>query len=227
MAILKPSPLIGAITGTLGAVDFVQGATGLYVRKRPRSTIRRSPAVSLHRERFSTLINHWREMTESQRQAWRQAAALSNFRNRLGVPRRLSGFQLFLKINLSPIRRDTIDEVAPDTLTATAAPADVTIVRAPAADIFAEFTIDTPSPTQQVWIYCARPVSTSQRRHYSNYKLIAIGTAPTGANSVPIGGLFTPILGIPQVGERIGIRCRGKDPGRLPSYNVDGDGVML
>lgn len=227
MAILRPSSLIGAISGTLGSIDYVQGATGLYVRKRPRSTIRHSPILATRRNHFLRIVRHWREMTESQRQAWRSAAALSNFKNRLGTPRKLSGFQLFLQINLSPFIGTTIHEEAPNNLTATAAPSNVSIRRLPGQPIEALFTISTPSGLQLIWIFCARPVSTRQPRNYSNWKLVITGITTTGDKIVNMSVSFPPVLGNPQVDEHIGIKIRSRDPGRLFSYAVTGDGIML
>lgn len=227
MAIIRTSHIVGGITGTLGSVDYVQGTTGLYVRKRPRSTIRRSPVISAARSQFSTLTNHWRKLTDSQRQAWRSAAALSNFRNRLGIPRKLSGFQLFMQINLTRPVISTIIETAPNRLTKTPAPTNLVILRLLNNLIQAEYTITAPTIDQTVTIFAARPVTLAPRRHYSNWKFLDRATTGEGDWSIGITNQFHAALGIPEDNEIVGILVYAQDPGRLLSYKVTSSGVLI
>lgn len=227
MAIYRPAQLIGAITGTLGSVDFVQGASGPYVRTRPRSTNPNTIAQSARRARFKTMTGAWRQMTDAQREAWRQAGALANFRNRLGTPRKLSGYQLFMRENLTKELFLSVTKTAPNVLTSTPAPTNIAIHRAAGQPIIATYTIEPPSTDQTIRVFCARPVSSGQRQHYSNWKFVVFINSVVGLSAVPITNQFFAVLGTPQVGERVGIRITAQAKFRLRSYAVTSDGVML
>lgn len=95
MATFKTSPLIGAIAGPVGGVTFVTSGRGNVVRG-CASTVRRSSVRgALASARFASAAAGWLALTDAQRAAWRVRAGTLQEPNALGVPRYLSGWELY------------------------------------------------------------------------------------------------------------------------------------
>lgn len=99
MAIIRPGPLAGAISGKLGGLVFVAGTGTPVVRPRPAANYKSSPSLQSARSRFAQLINHWRGLTDEQKAAWAVSAANFPTTNRLGATSPTSGFLHFLDVS--------------------------------------------------------------------------------------------------------------------------------
>ena len=96
MAIFKPSAVVGAISGTIGGVNFVSGKGSPVLRsKRARNPLR-SPDALERQATFTRQAHNWSIEPETIRAQWRQAALDFPHTNRFGVTTRLSGFQLYM-----------------------------------------------------------------------------------------------------------------------------------
>ena len=100
MAIFRTGHVVGAISGNLGAANFVQGKYGPYVRKRLTRTKRYTERQLTARRRFKALRNYWLALTDEQRLTWDTTAAGARPINRLGLPRKMTGFELYFRANL-------------------------------------------------------------------------------------------------------------------------------
>ncbi len=96
MAIIKPGPLVEAISGRIGGTIFALGrGSGTIRTSRPH--IHHDSALSAdHAFRYSTLARLWAQCTAEELSAWAVAANASPSPNRFGIRRRLSPFQFFL-----------------------------------------------------------------------------------------------------------------------------------
>ena len=81
MAIFKPGPAIGTISGNAGGASFVQSKSGPVMRSARsagRTSTKRQNAAQTN---LRNQINRWNALTDLQRAAWRNAATLVQFPN--------------------------------------------------------------------------------------------------------------------------------------------------
>jgi hypothetical protein len=101
MAIFKSGPTIGAISGNLGSVCFVHGRGSKGLRKAKRNTVSRSNDITKARATFANSQRRWRTLSTEQQQAWRTYANNNPVKNRLGETSNLSGYQMYVKIQMN------------------------------------------------------------------------------------------------------------------------------
>ena len=99
MALITPSPLIGAISGSIGPATLKLTRNGPLLTKRPRRTTNRSQAMHLSDSRFAALTLAWRTLTNDQRRAWSSLAIHLPKANALGIPHPPTGYQTFIAHN--------------------------------------------------------------------------------------------------------------------------------
>jgi len=120
MALVKTSPIISDIRGTVGGVCFSRSRHGVTIRRAITPTKGQSNAQSLSRTAYSQAVDFWRNgLTEANRIAWIDAAKTITFRNRLGDPTQPTGFQLYLRSALASLHSAfTFPFLPPDPLLA-------------------------------------------------------------------------------------------------------------
>ncbi len=100
MAIYTPGPLIGAMSGKIGGMVAVQARGARVLRRPPTRTPRRTAFKATSDALFANIRAGWHDLTDDERSAFVTAARDFPNTNRLGETRPLSGFQLFIKINM-------------------------------------------------------------------------------------------------------------------------------
>ncbi len=115
MAIIRTGPIVGAISGTVGSVVFVNRKRGAVLRPRPSTVAKSSPFLATARANFHNVRRRWATLTTAQQKSWRTAAALIPHTNRLGAQSPSSGFAFFVKVNLEiiGIAQDTLNDPLP------------------------------------------------------------------------------------------------------------------
>ena len=104
MALVKTSPIISDIRGSIGGVCFSRSRHGVTIRRSITPTKGQSNTQSLSRAYYTQAIAYWRTtLTDDQRLAWNAAAQTITFRNRLGDPTQPSGFQVFMRSALNSV----------------------------------------------------------------------------------------------------------------------------
>ena len=99
MAIINPSALISAISGTVGGVTFKSTRTGI-VAARPRVACNQRTPYQLESHRIHLLcLGAFRSLSLPRLTAWQDAARAYNRRNRLGLSAIASPWSLFLEAN--------------------------------------------------------------------------------------------------------------------------------
>ncbi len=206
MAIIRTGHLIGRISGVLGSEDFVNGRGSSYVRRRPRKTNQHTAPQEDRRKRFAAVVQNWQIFGEPNRAAWRAAAKLVTFPNRVGVQRSISGFQFYVSYAMAR-RTDTLMwDFGPPNLVRAASPEDIILTASASGSIEINFTIKAPSGISEIYVQAARPVSSSPRTHFSNYKFLAGNTFLVGSRTFTITTEFDQIFGHPAEGEHISVR---------------------
>lgn len=99
MAIIRPGPLAGAISGRLGGVVFVNGRRSAAVR--PYAPPLRKSTLRLDKSRsfMGRIIAAWHDLTDAEQAAWNTAAANIKRSNRLGTTHTMTGFTYFVMVN--------------------------------------------------------------------------------------------------------------------------------
>jgi len=206
MAIIRTGHVIGRISGTLGSEAFVNGRGSSYVRRRPRKTNQHTIPQLNRRSRFAVITQAWQSLTASDRQAWRTAARLVTFNNRVGVPRSISGFQFFVRFSLNRRADEIIWIFGPPGLTKTPNPDDIVLTASAAGSIELNFNISSPSGFFECYVQAARPVSGSPRLHFSNWKFLKSQVFGVGARTLTFTSEFDALFGHPAAGEFIAAR---------------------
>jgi hypothetical protein len=100
MAIFRPSPLIGDISGALGATIFYTGGRAGTIGTRPQFT----PPITYESQKRQLGLHQyqtaWRAQTDAYQASWRTFAQSFPWTNRLNIRRPLSGYSAFLSYHL-------------------------------------------------------------------------------------------------------------------------------
>ena len=191
MAIIRTGHIIGGISGTLGSEDYVNGRGSTYVRRRPRKTNQHTAQQTKRRGRFATVTQAWQTLTAIDRQAWRKAAQLVTFPNRIGVRRSISGFQFFVQFSLNRSEDNFIWQFGPPDLTKTQSADNIILTASASGDIEVSFTFSQPTGFFESYIQVARPVSSSPRRHFPNWYFLQQQSFPVGCPALDLPSAFT------------------------------------
>jgi len=97
MAIVRPSALVGAISGALGSSVFVQSKRGTVVRQRGRKLHKAGIHLSLTRKQQQGLSQCWQSLDAAERLSWRRVAEQMNRTSRVGEASPMTGFQAYLQ----------------------------------------------------------------------------------------------------------------------------------
>ena len=193
-------------SGRAGAYVSVRTRYGLVRRRYAIPTDRRSAAQLRIRSAFGRVVSKWRTLTEDQRAAWTPATEGVNSRSRLGKSYRLSGYLLFIKINLTLAYQVLALAVTP--------PERVTFAANPVGPLVAtntggvtELKLSVPStPATTVLVLATHPRSAGVTfaKHFT-----VLGILPAAeAGYSNITDLFVARYGKPVAGTRIFIRTR-------------------
>ncbi len=98
MAIFRPSALVGALSGKVGGAEFVIGRGAPYVRKAQHKIKHQSPSRLNAQAIYAQATRNWEALTDTQRTAWRALAQIVPAKNRLGVPRTQTAFELYMHV---------------------------------------------------------------------------------------------------------------------------------
>lgn len=103
MAIIRPGPLAGAISGRLGGLVFVAGQGTPFVRPRPAPRHKDRKFLGSVQSYMGRLVNAWRAFDNDAKATWQTAAILVISTNRLGTSKPMTGFQYFIHANMLAI----------------------------------------------------------------------------------------------------------------------------
>lgn len=215
MAIFRPSSIVGAISGTLNASAFVNNSRGAIVRKRPNHTKKRSPALMQHQAQFVNVQRTWRTLTEDERTSWRTTALRFPEKNRLGISRSLTGFQLYMKFNVLRAATGIALQTEPPTnyRTQPFIGASLNLSTAPIYSFGGATTYPLNFPP--VVIFAARTFSNVQPTSFPPVTLL--GTFTQVLFEYPFTSAFIAAFGELDTGEYMAVRAIPWDGTALPA----------
>ena len=175
MTIFKAGPLVQAASGSIAATTFVNAKGTPVIRRKALRTNRATQAQTNHRAILAQLGQLWAALSDPQRQAWGIAAALRPFRNALGLPFTLNGWQLFAKLNTLTISSDLPRYADPPIMIQSKPPKTTTIEFDTSPNYHVSWTTYLPESVDRVIVYGSRPVTSRPKKQFYNWRLITGG----------------------------------------------------
>lgn len=209
MAIIRPSSIVGAISGNLGGVNFANGKSGPYARQRRSVTDALSDRQRQIRAMMQITRHQWQNMDEPTRQSWRQAAQNRPHTNRLGITSHLTGAALYIKMAM-------LGKGAPLPETYQGPGANIPFFAAPQPLVFVSMTVvaggmkrisfEEPLPdfTLKAIIYGAKTGSNKPLRSWNDFTLLYNNALIPGAPFYrTLTEQWDTVIGDVQVGEQV------------------------
>ncbi len=209
MAIYRAGSLIGAISGSVGGITFVNAKASKVVRFRPIKSTREQRTLpstgSPARAAFSAAVAGWQALTDEPRQAWISLSREVTFPNRLGEKRSITGYQLYLKVNvLRALKGSAAMTVAPGT-TRPQQISDMTITANLVTGIDILVTWPTDQTPKSTLIYGALFFQRRPTAFFRDFRFIAFGFVGKGI-SEDITSFFEARFGDLRANTAISIR---------------------
>lgn len=103
--LLKPGPLTGEMSGSVGGLTFARNRGGQYCRQRSNPTNPNTYEQQLARTSLTIVVEAWGDqLTDAQRTGWETYAANITWLNRLGEEINITGQQCYVRTNSARLR---------------------------------------------------------------------------------------------------------------------------
>lgn len=207
MAKILTTAIVADIRNKLNGSVFSKNRYGSYVRTKVTPVNPQTSAQQNVRNRLSTNSQAWRDLTESQRQAWIDAGVNFPFTDIFGNSKILSGNALYVKLNnnLAVIAEAAISD--PPLPVAIPALVMGTIVSsAGGGTLTAAFTAD-PVPAGFALVFSTTPNVTPGKSFVKNLFRQTQVVAAAGASPTNLAAAFSALHGAPVLGQKIFVRA--------------------
>lgn len=206
MAIVKLGPILSDISGSIAGVTFSRNRGTTVLGRRQRKRANKSDAQRVQKIRYAKRHNEWINLSDDSRLQWQQLAAQFVVKNRLGLPRTLSAYQLYMKLALQHRPDFGGDNPFPPPLLT--APTPFNLIPSITSGGAKQLTISYPNNSWNAWIWGSRPVTTSPRNTFTTWTYLGVTTVIGTSNTPTVTTAWNALLGDPAVGERCGLRVR-------------------
>lgn len=207
MAIMRPGPLAGQLSGRVGGIVFSRNRGGDYVRNGPSPINPQTDYQVAVRNAMGLASTRWNDMAATARAAWKAWASNNPVMNRLGESIRLQGNAAFCMFNS---RLAFLGVAVVDTPPVVSAPPPL-LTLTPTFDVgLGAFQVAyTATPLAagcKLWVLGCRPMSLgisfvkNRLRHF-------ITSAAAQASPLDIEAAFGLRFGVPAVGENVVVRA--------------------
>jgi hypothetical protein len=198
-------------SGRKGSVVYFKGRYGYVARQLVSPRNPRTDEQQRHRDNVRAVTGRWRTLTPAQRATWRTAAANRDFIPESGEQVRLSGYHLFVSLN---VRRADLGlpqfDLPPAEPVFSPNPVAELVITNTGGRITLKLRVPGP-PIQHTLAQGPAPVRTGVR-HVERFPFLGLLPPPIDGWS-DITALFVDRHGVPKVGMAIWIRT---------SQHVDG-----
>lgn len=206
MALIRPSHVVGAISGSIGSTTFRLTRRGQVLAHRPVPRASHSPAQLTNRNLYARVLGMWHELSDDNRQSWAALARTITYTDRLGTPRQPSAFQLYMQHQLPIVHSSQVFLDYPPQFGVIPKPLKLSL--SPYMSSWVRYEITVTAPIYPVFAICSaarhysdNPHSYPRRWRYLRYNGLNAGTTVTYITTE-----FDAILGRPQIGELVSIR---------------------
>lgn len=101
MAVVKYSGLVTDMKGKIGGSVMAGGSGGATMRQNKYGNSKQSANFQRQKARVSSVSQAWRQLTDTQRNAWNAVTTEFPTTNKWGEPRFPSGYELFQRLNIT------------------------------------------------------------------------------------------------------------------------------
>jgi len=187
MAIIRMGPVITAVSGAVGGVEFAAARGATVLRRRQHKLRRNSPSALTSNAAYLKTLHSWRALTGDQKLQWNASAANLPLIDRLGNARTLTGQQAYFATARQWIENGFDPAIAPPVVTVAAQPSSITISNTTAAALQITFNGFAPVLFNQVSIWAAlSPDRPTNRPPKYQRRLGAMGLPGSGIlNLIP------------------------------------------
>lgn len=207
MAKIKTTAIVADIRNKLNGSVFSKNRYGSYVRTKVTPVNPQSTAQQNVRNRLSTQAQAWRGLSESQRQAWINAAAGFPFTDIFGDTKILSGSALYVKLNNNLAGAGQAAISAPPSPVAIPALVLGTFTAAETAGAISLAFTDTPVPTGfSIMIDMTGNVGAGKSFVKNLFRRVTT-VAAAATSPVTLTSAFAAVHGAPIEGQKIFVRA--------------------
>jgi hypothetical protein len=103
MARVVYGSIVQELIGSVGAGTFQQNTSGSILRQKSSNVKKTSLLLNDSKSTFSTVLNHWKTLSQSDRESWSTFAATYDYISQYNVTEKLTGFQYFISCNINTL----------------------------------------------------------------------------------------------------------------------------
>lgn len=203
--LIKWGALVVDGRGKIGGQVASKNRTGAYMRNKVTPVNPRTNFQQEARQQLGNLSSQWRALTESQRDAWRNAVSQYEKTNIFGDKVQPTGKNLFVGLNrnLSNIGEPIIDTPA--------SPQDFPVINitdiviAPAGQEVTLNPAELPSGFEALF-YATPPQSVGKNFVESEFRMIGTTLVELGTGVYDLTALYTERFGAPVAGQKVFVR---------------------
>lgn len=207
-ALITLGAMVTDARGSIGGTVFSKNKGGAYTRARTAPINRRTTAQSIVRNNFASNSKTWSgSLTAAERAAWNAFAASNPLVNRLGASIKVSGFNMFQKLNqvLSQIGSSNITDPPPDL----SVPAIGTGLGTGAAVAGASLEVDTTAQVAasggQFYVFATPPLAPGKTPQTSDYRFLRVADPSAAAVTLSLYADYIALFGPFISGNVIGV----------------------
>lgn len=206
MAIFKPGPVIGQISGRIGGTVFSHNRGGAYIRNGAIPTRSTSIYAEAAKNRLAVHSAAWASLSDPDQMAWKLWATQNPVTNRLGDQITLSGHGAYVQLNITiALAGGTPIDIPP-----VVAPPTALLTLATVVDISTGLDISytaTPLAATEV-LFVEAAISDNPGVSYVDNLFKLIGVSPAAqASPILTETMLELRFGTVQPGQRVFYRC--------------------
>lgn len=203
MAKMKPGPLVGSVSGSIGGQVFSHNRYGPYIRTRSIPVKVTTSYALQAKARLAECSMAWAGLTDAQRQAWRSWAQANPVTDSLGEKQELTGHAAYVSLNARLLNAGVTKISTPPV---SAAPAALTTFTA-TFDIGSGTTVLTTAPTplganNSLWLVGCQ-VSNPGINYVTNMNRLIVVSAANLATGYDWQAAFESRIGALVVGQKV------------------------
>lgn len=203
MAKMKPGPLVGSVSGSIGGQVFSHNRYGPYIRTRSIPVTVESVAALAAKARLTECSQAYASLTDAQRNAWKNWAQANPVVDALGEKQELDGHAAYVQINTRMLIAGVAKLSTPPT---SAAPAPLATLAATfdigAGSTELTFTATPLGATKSLWLVGAQ-VSNPAINYVKNLQRFIFCSAANLASPYDYQTVVEARLGTLVVGKKL------------------------
>lgn len=170
-------PILGNLSGSIGANTFSNNRGGPYVKRRPFPTNPTSTRQQIARTILATLSKAWQTLTAEQKSSWNSWATTHPEQGTLGEKINLTGHQMFIALNSRRLDFGLAFSATPPTDDAPAALTTASIVRTTATTSTLTWTPTPLGTGLRIQLWQCLPTAGDQNPVFSQARLSGYSAA--------------------------------------------------